>query len=591
MGVMAPAFLWFLINSQKRVPVAEFFKMVFNPVYIFIVLLVGVVFFLAIGSFTLAVAATSYVIAALITIRIFGRLHFIRSFTFSLLGLSVYLYLPFRAIQKPIVNWWNPQTWNMLFGTVLRKGYQGMGENRSLITYTRNFNRFWLHAHHQYGDYFTYFILALSLWGVYWLFRKQSSSAIGFFFLGSIVFTSILVFNNPLEGYQWTLDNFFTPVFMVIAFFAAAGLAALCEAADKEWSALPLRAAGGGVCLGLGLLPLVLNYTAGDRHLKNGQPVYECNNQSRYVSSYDYGVNMLKTAKDNSVILCNGDIDILPLWYLQFVLGKRPSVTSFTMQLIPYDWYREPLFNRWPFLRVPLRLDAYGHPDIRPETVVQDMITQHAKDKSFYYTNIFTAQWLRDTKWLQEHPENMAIPEGFLWRIVNTKDMNYAFTSGLLNQYWSTYRLRYMEEPERGYWDEYTDVMKDSYGIGYDFTGYFAFQNNMADIALLCFSNALKYRQAQTLGRIHMMLGETYLKLKNPFAALNSFQELMKREPNATPFAYAKMGDAFLQMNDLPNAEQAFRNSLSINPQQPEAIQGMQALSQVQGKAAAGTKR
>ena len=82
-----------------------------------------------------------------------------------------------------------------------------------------------------------------------------------------------------------------------------------------------------------------------------------------------------------------------------------------------------------------------------------------------------------------------------------------------------------MDAPDRGYWDEYTDVMKDSYGIGYDFTGYFAYMNKMPDLALWSFNNALKYRQPQTLSRIYMMLGETYLGMGDFAAAVNNYQE------------------------------------------------------------------
>jgi hypothetical protein len=312
-----------------------------------------------------------------------------------------------------------------------------------------------------------------------------------------------------------------------------------------------------------------LNYTAKDK-MVDGQAVYQGNDQSRYISSYDEGINMLKSVNRDAVILCNGDIDILPLWYLQYVEGKRPEVVSFTMQLIPYDWYRDPLFKRWPFLQVPMRTDAYGREDIRPETVVQDMIDQHAKDRSFYFTNIFTAPWMRD--------KNQSLPEGFLWRMINTKNLNYAFTSSRLNLLWSTYRLRDMEDPTRGYWDEYTDVMKDSYGIGYDFTGYFAYMNKMPDLALWSFNNALEYRQPQTLVRIYMMLGETYLAMGNYAAAINNYQETLKREPR-NPYVLARVGDAFRMMNDFTNADAAYHQALSLNPQQKEAVDGLQLLN------------
>ncbi|HJT25046.1 MAG TPA: tetratricopeptide repeat protein, partial [bacterium] len=203
---------------------------------------------------------------------------------------------------------------------------------------------------------------------------------------------------------------------------------------------------------------------------------------------------------------------------------------------------------------------------------------QHANDRSFYFTNIFTAQWMRE--------KNPALPEGFLWRMIKTKNLGYPFSTDRLNLLWSTYRLRSLDAPERRYWDEYTDVMKDSYGIGYDFAGYFAYlpppQGMGAPLlALWCFNNALKYRQPQTLGRIYMMLGETYMALRNYPAAVNNYQESLKRDPRnpGVPYILARMGDAFRIMNDYANADAAYHQALSFNPQQKEALDGLQLLN------------
>jgi tetratricopeptide (TPR) repeat protein len=211
--------------------------------------------------------------------------------------------------------------------------------------------------------------------------------------------------------------------------------------------------------------------------------------------------------------------------------------------------------------------------DIRPEVVVQDMIDQHAKDRSFYYTNIFTAQWMRE--------KNKSQPEGFLWRMTDTKDLGYPLTSARLDQLWSTYRLRSLDAPERGYWDEYTDVMKDSYGIGYDFTGYFALMDKNPELALWGFNNALKYRQPQTLGRIYMMLGETYMMDCNFSAAVNNYQFSLKSDSKnpEIPYVLAKMGDAFRLMNDYSDADLAYHQAMNLNPQQPMAGNGLAILN------------
>ncbi len=556
-GVLVPCLFWLLINSQNRVPVPAFLRLLVNPVAIFTVLLVFMGSFLITGSnLILGLAFTSLFVVSYTAIRIFGLTHYLRFFTFSVIGVTPYLYLTFRSIHAPIVNWWNPDNFDRLWGTIIRKGYQDIGEKRGWETFHRNFMRFWFHAHNQFGDIFTFLVFALALWGLYWLWKKQRANAIGFVLFAFAVFAAVLLFPNPLEGYQWTLDNFFTPVFLIFSILAAAGMASLIQFAFNHWTDIRARGAIGGFCLGLAFLPMELNYHADD--------------QSRYVSAYDYGVNMLKSVNRNAVIFCNGDIDILPLWYMQYVLGKRPEVVSFTMQLIPYDWYRNPLMKRSPFLYVPVGQD------VRPETVVQDMINAHSGEKSFYYTNIFTAEWMRNN--------NPSIPEGFMWRMTNSKDLNYPFDSNRLNGYWSTYRLRDMDAPERGYWDEYTDVMKDSYGIGYDFTGYFGYMNKLPQLALWSFGNALRYRQPQTLSRIYMMLGETYLMTNNGGGAMPCYEEVLRREPN-NPFAMARIGKCYFLMKDLANAEQAYRASLAVNPQQKEALDGLEELGNLEKKA------
>ncbi len=620
---MFPGYLWLILNNQKKVPLDDLYRWVVHPAFsislsaLFVLafilgwpitssasdgfilamtvvigaLVVAVtVIFISIairfhGWFFLLFTAMGFAIIAVIFLtffnylipplylfgiaaffvamailpRIFGWINSIRAMVFGTIPLSVYLFMPIRSVQNPLVNWWNPDNWQRLKETILRKGYQDIGDKDFWASYTRNVKRFWFHAQDQYGAIFTILVILLLIWGLYWLLKRQKTTPPGIVLMAGGILMGVWMYCKPLEGYQWTLDNFFSTIFLIMALFAAAGVAGILEWIAKE---LPYRQTGifaGAFCMSLALMPLILNYHADD--------------QSRYVSSYDEGMNMLKTVNRDGVILCNGDIDILPLWYLQFVEGKRQEVVSFTMQLIPYDWYRDPLFKRWPFLYVPMRKDVYGREDIRPDTVVQDMIDQHSKDRSFYFTNIFTAPWMRE--------KNQALPEGFLWRMVNTKDLSYPITSERINQLWDTYRLRYLDAPDRGYWDEYTDVMKDSYGIGYDFTGYFAYMNKMPDLALWSFNNALKYRQPQTLGRIYMMLGETYLGMNDFAAAVNNYQESLKRDSRnpGVPYIFARMGDAYRLMNDYSNADAAYHQSLQFNPQQKEALDGLQLLN------------
>jgi hypothetical protein len=602
--VMSPGYLWLILTTQKKLNFNQMVSKTFSFVSLGAFVVCFVLGIWALDDFLKALALGVFGMINVVIIESYGLLTWVRGLTCMALALTTYLYLPLRAVQRPIINWWDPRTLKRLVETVIRKGYLDLGDKRGLNTFLRTFDRFMLHGHHQFGgEAVTFIVFLLSVYGLYWLLqRRQFSTAIGMFLMGFGVFVGIIGVSTSLEGYQWTNDNFFSPIFMMVSLFAACGLAGLCLLVSQKWPLRVVPLYASAAVLSLALMPLIFNLQPGGydyadpipyKGSSNHRPMFVGNDQSHYVSSYDEGINMLKTVNDDGVIICNGDIDILPLWYLQFVEKKRPKVVSFTMQLIPYDWYRNPLFNEHPDLKVALKRDIYGREDVRPEVVVQDMIDQHAQDRSFYFTNIFTAPWMRQN--------NAAIPDGFLWRLIKTKNLNYGFTSARLNALWDTYRLRYLDYPERGYWDEYTDVMKDSYGIGYDFTGYFGLMNKMPDIALWSFNNALAYRQRQTKGRIYMMLGETYMTLGNPSAAVNSYQQSIKMEefenPGSPtiPYSVAKMGDAYAAMGDRSDAEASYRSALAVNPQQKEAQDGLQKLQKMplvpNGGAGPGTSR
>ena len=370
----------------------------------------------------------------------------------------------------------------------------------------------------------------------------------------------MVFYNAPKPGYEWTLDNFFTPVFLSLSLFAAAGLFALgrglFQTRIPRWAPYLV----GASCLAAAFLPLGLNYGVDD--------------QSAYTVSYDEGLNMLKTASQGGVILCNGDIDILPLWYLQFVEGKRPDVASFTTQLVSLQWYRDDIERHWPFLKTPLEGDVP-----QSELAVESMLHFHSAERAFYVTNIYP----QGAAWLWKN--HRMVPDGFLWRLADTHGQNFAFNSGRVNELWSGYHLRNLDPTERKYWDEYTDVMKDSYGQACSFTGDFAMATQSPQLAQWSYTKALEYHQPQVLGITYLKLADTELVLNQVKEAISHYEESLRREiPNVcVPYTWAKLGDAFLVDHDFPNAEQAFHTSLRMNPQQKEALDGLEWLNKARG--------
>ena len=531
-AVLLPAYLWFLITAQNRVPVGDLFRNLLRP-------------FDLLERLQKLVGAFG------------GKTGLVRAGAFLLLPLSTYLYLPIRAHDNPVINWWNPGSFSRFLTVVLRRNYAGTDAPRSLDTIYRNLERFWVHAHNQYGDGFTAVIFLLALVGGICLYRCRREMALGLLLFGGGVGAGVIFYNAPKVGYEWTLDNFFTPLFLAFACFAAAGVAALCRWFSKQELSGLARFSLGASCLGLALMPLELNYGAND--------------QSAYTVSYAEGLNMLKTASRGGVILCNGDIDILPLWYLQFVEGKRPEVASFTTQLVGQQWYRDDIFRNWPSLQTALQGD--GPPDV----AVENMIQVHGSERPFYVTNIF----LQGAAWLgKDHP---MVPDGLLWRLADTQGQNFAFNSARLNQLWSNYDLRNLGPPKDKYWDDYTDVMKDSYGQACSFTGAMAMNTQNPQLAQWSYAKALEYHQPQQRGVTYLSLADAEMAMGRPVDAVSHYQMAFRSTlPQAyAPYTYARLGDAFLMEKDYVNAEDAFHLSLRFNPQQKEALDGLRQLDQM----------
>jgi cytochrome c-type biogenesis protein CcmH/NrfG len=104
---------------------------------------------------------------------------------------------------------------------------------------------------------------------------------------------------------------------------------------------------------------------------------------------------------------------------------------------------------------------------------------------------------------------------------------------------------------------------------------------------LWCFQNALKYRQPQTQGRIHIMLSQVWMSLRNGQQALEEAQTALKLEPG-NPYGFVRMGEALVGLGNLDGARQSFDTALRIAPQLPEAQQGMSFIDQLSRSSASG---
>jgi hypothetical protein len=80
---------------------------------------------------------------------------------------------------------------------------------------------------------------------------------------------------------------------------------------------------------------------------------------------------MLDTIPPEAIVLTPGDQTISTLWYFQAVEGLRPDLVLVDRNLFGFDWYRERLGHRYPFLAGldrgdPDRFAAANHEEERP---------------------------------------------------------------------------------------------------------------------------------------------------------------------------------------------------------------------------------
>ena len=155
----------------------------------------------------------------------FNILHF--SF-FILLGLSLYLYLPIRSSQDPILNWGEPKTLTQFFWHISGKQYKVWFLSSSpsvLIQHLQQFLKIWF-------DQFTPYLLPLCILGIFLLFIK--SKGIGLLLLSIFLLNLFYGINYDIPD----IDAFFLPLFFITAIWVGGGILIIMSVLPKGFSLL-----------------------------------------------------------------------------------------------------------------------------------------------------------------------------------------------------------------------------------------------------------------------------------------------------------------------------------------------------------------
>ena len=248
---------------------------------------------------------------------------------FLLLGISVYLYLPIRAEQNPILNWGNPTSWDNFFRHVSGWQYQVWMFSESFQQLKNSFLNFLKLFYCQ----FPFHLLIFVAFGLFLLIKQNSKI---------LWFSLIVFFSNLFYGINYKIPDiepYFLPSFLITSIWIGCGIFFLLQLSEKVKNLAPKKFITGFLIFVFFIFPL-LNLT------KN----YFEQDRSKNFFAYDYAKNILRSVKKDAIILTNIWDHYSPWLYLRYVENLRPDVKFIDVRLAIRSWHFDYLKNAYPDL-------------------------------------------------------------------------------------------------------------------------------------------------------------------------------------------------------------------------------------------------
>lgn len=243
---------------------------------------------------------------------------------FGLLGFSVYLHIPLRAVRKPLLNWGDASSLSQFLWHFLRKGYPVEKPQRDLALLWDQVNAY--NVPHE----FTWVGMALMIFGMATFFRTRRHEVLAYL-IGLLCFLLVIAgYFNALPDLIFLTEEFFTPLYLWSAVFMGLGLFSLVRLlcgrrGEGRPVPAPLLAIVALVILALPAALCARNYYENDQH-------------ENYIA-FDYASNTLRSLPEKTSLFTWGDSGAFPLWYLQGVERMREDVALLHTPHLVFSWY------------------------------------------------------------------------------------------------------------------------------------------------------------------------------------------------------------------------------------------------------------
>jgi hypothetical protein len=311
-----------------------------------------------------------------------------------LLGLSVYVYLPIRAAQHPVLNWGDPSSFERFLWHVAGKQYRVwiLSSTETAIKQLKYFIA-------AFPSEFAYAPLVLAVIGLMDLYR--SSRKVLYF--TAILFLSCLLYSINYDIHD--IDSYFLLAYIAVVVWVVFGARAFLHFGFRPRRLLLSSL----VCLLIGLTPLSLHYERVD--------------ESSDYTVEDYTRNVFDSFEKNALVLSyQWDYFVSSSYYAQLVEGYRSDVTVVDKELLRRSWYFRQLEHKHPQLIEHSRREVnaflkelykfeHGLPydpamiEARYQVMIQSFLVKHYSSGPVYATPEIEGEY---TRGFQKVPSGLA---------------------------------------------------------------------------------------------------------------------------------------------------------------------------------------
>jgi tetratricopeptide (TPR) repeat protein len=345
--------------------------------------------------------------------RPWGLRDFLQASLFLVMGFSVYLYLPLRAVNEPAVNWGYPAHWDLFLNHLLRASEKSKD-------FTADVSQWLTSAVFYMRTAFLEFSGAglLAFAGIYFEWRKNRRRTFALLLTWAGVATAVSIFSK-FSGQRVVIIEYYSiSSWVLLVLFSALGVWGLFRLSGK-WQAY--ASAAGAVLLILSLAG------AGLRAVNNTQAAYTC--------FYDYTLNAWKPLPLNAFYVCKGDELQFTGWYFQWVEGRRKDLVSLGSSL-NLDFNRINQARLHPDLKIPY--PSHERDKVYLSGPIIPWMMESNPQGRFYFT--FPPG--------EEKLEGLSLAPWGLTQEATRLPRKPVFDEASNDSFWARARLRHLNEPQ-----------------------------------------------------------------------------------------------------------------------------------------------